>query len=455
MNLFIFRRDLRLIDNTALIEALKNGKTACIFIFDPRQVERNSFKSYNSIAFMVGSLKELETEIRKKGGKLGIFYGVAEEVIERLLKRDKKIERVYFNMDYTPFAMKRDKAIAKVCSVLGRECRVYEDILLQGVDEVMNKSGEPYKVFGQYHKAGLRKKIREVEQSGKWSNLSGGINGNFSLKKAEKFCWGNVEVFPAGRLEALRRLRETIADVVVPYPKKRDCLTFLTSQMSPYNKFGCLSVRELYWAVLDRVKNKKHTYLTQLYWRDFFTKIMYFFPETLGSAFYEKYNALKWKPVKGGFQAWCRGMTGFPIVDAGMRQLNAIGWQHNRARLIVASFLAKDLLVDWHLGEKYFSQKLVDIDLSVNTGNWATTVGVGASPLPYFRVMNPWLQQKKYDPDCEYIKEWIPELRDVPAEDIHKWNEKCFEWKETKYPCPIVNHDEQKKKALKMYRSVK
>ena len=232
------------------------------------------------------------------------------------------------------------------------------------------------------------------------------------------------------------------------YSKTRNELSISTSELSPYIKFGCISIREVYQAF-----KTKHDFIRQLFWRDFYANILYSFPHVLGSAMKPNYNKLHWHNNSNLFKKWCNGETGYPVVDAGMRQLLQTGYMHNRARLIVSSFLVKTLLISWEKGEKYFAQHLVDYDPASNNGNWQWTAGSGADSQPYFRIFNPWEQTKNYDSNCEYIKQWIPELKDVPNKDILNWENTYSQYKNIKYPKPIVNYKTQKELTLHMYSS--
>jgi deoxyribodipyrimidine photo-lyase len=233
------------------------------------------------------------------------------------------------------------------------------------------------------------------------------------------------------------------------YPRTHNDLSHSTSELSAFIKFGCVSIREVY-----KTFRSKHDFIRQLFWRDFYANILYSFPYVLGSAMKKNYNKVHWHHNSNWFKKWCDGETGYPVVDAGMRQMNQTGYMHNRARLIVSSFLVKTLLISWEEGEKYFAQKLVDYDPASNNGNWQWTAGSGADSQPYFRIFNPWEQGKNYDPNCEYIKKWVPELKDVPNKDILNWEDTHSEYKDVKYPKPIVDYKKQKEIALKMYSSV-
>jgi deoxyribodipyrimidine photo-lyase len=255
-----------------------------------------------------------------------------------------------------------------------------------------------------------------------------------------------------GRSEALKILNQLRS--LSKYAKLRDfpaeeCSTYL----SPYLKFTVCSPREVYAAICHHL-SPHHELIRSLYWRDFFTSIAFFFPHVFKGAFHSKFDKIKWSYHKKTYQRWCEGSTGFPIVDAGMREMNETGFMHNRVRMITASFLIKDLHIDWRWGEKYFAKSLVDYDPSVNNGNWQWVASCGSDAQPYFRIFNPWNQQKKFDPACAYIKKWIPELRDFSPTAIHAWYEEKHRAGCKNYPAPLIDHEKAAKESLRAYRSI-
>lgn len=445
----IFRRDLRAQDNTALIEALRLADQVIpCFIFDKRQIGQNAFKSDNCIQFMAASLLELDQELQKKSGRLHIFYGIAEEIIEALLTKI-DIQAVFFNRDYTPFSLKRDKKIKKICQDHQIKCHIYADALLTEPEEIIKSDGKPYTIFTPFFNKAAQFPVKTPQKNSfhnyypKRSTLEDcSILPKFLQKNNLNLC------VKGGRNEALSLLKKiqdlSDYDVIRNYPAELG-----TTHLSAHNKFGTISIREFYASVLKNF-GTHHTLVKQLYWRDFFTHIAFHFPYIFGHSFHKKYAHLHWSKNEKFFRAWCEGQTGFPIVDAGMRELNTTGYMHNRCRMIVASFLTKDLHIDWRWGEKYFAQKLVDYDPSINNGNWQWAASTGCDAQPYFRIFNPWLQQEKFDPDCLYIKRWIPELAAIPAKTIHKLNQQSsilF----TNYPHPIVDHSIESQKAKLIY----
>ncbi len=460
-SLFIFRRDLRLADNTALNNALaQSNKVIPCFIFDPHQVtDKNSYKSDNAIQCMLESLTQLHNAIVKQGGKLYFFYGNAEDVIKKIIKEN-TIDALFINRDYTPFSTARDKKIKKICADHDIHFEVSDDALLNSPESITKKDGNYYSVFTAFYKKAAMIDVPTPikQQHGDW--FSGAIKNSEPTTLFKKILpTQNKKIASSGgRKEGLTILKH-LTDLK-NYNHDRDYPAIATSHLSAHLKFGTISVREAYHAIIEHLSSK-HPLLRQLYWRDFFTHIAYHKPTVFGHAYHEKYDKLQWNNDKKIFAAWCEGKTGFPIVDAGMRELNTTGFMHNRVRMIVASFLVKDLHINWLWGEKYFAQKLVDYDPAVNNGNWQWCASTGCDAQPYFRIFNPWLQQKKYDPDCIYIKKWIPELRKYDNKIIHTWFKESFDKlrmneqnKNESYPRPIVDHAQETKLTKKWYRSV-
>lgn len=447
--LFVFRRDLRLEDNVGLIEMLKDCEQVIpIFIFDSRQTKQHAYKSENALLFMIESLKDLQGQLKKKGGRLYFFEGVAERVIEGLIKKD-GIDAVYLNRDYTPFSRKRDNAIRNVCEKQEVYFRAYDSILLNAPDKVLKDDGKPYTVYTPYMRKARKNKVGKILGNRFGNYYTGSLKGEMK-KPFDWFSYINEDLkVRGGRSEALRILNniERFDD----YEHKRDFPDVdETTHLSAYLKFGCVSPREVYWAVCEKL-GVKHGLINQLYWRDFYVQIAFYFPHVFGRAFKEKYDKVKWSQSKKNLKAWQEGKTGFPIVDAGMRELNVTGFMHNRVRMIVASFLVKDLHIDWREGEKYFATKLVDYDPAVNNGNWQWGASTGCDAQPYFRIFNPWSQGKKFDEFAEYIKRWVPELEGLEADEIHSWFDVE---REVDYPKPIVDHKEVSKQALEMFKRV-
>jgi len=451
--LFIFRRDLRIVDNNGLNllnEKCKNIFT--IFIFTPEQVgSSNKYKSDNSVQFMIESLQDLASQINKSGGHLYTFYGHNDKVVADCIKAF-DINVVCFNLDISPYAKERDEKIIKLCEHMKTYVMYDYDYYLHQPGTIVNGSGEPYQKFTPYYNTSLKKKVEPPTGPRKihFKRSESHIPGKISLEQAlKKFTKENPDILVhGGRQEAIKTLK-TAVRTQTHYPKTHNELDKQTTQLSAYLKFGCISIREAYKAL-----HGKHDIIRQLIWRDFYANILYSFPHVLGHAMKQKYNKVHWHHNTNWFKAWCDGETGFPVVDAGMRQLNKTGYMHNRARLIVASFLTKTLLIDWRDGEEYFASKLTDYDPASNNGNWQWVASTGADSQPYFRIFNPWEQAKNFDPDCEYVKKWVPELADVPVKDILNWETEWNNFKDIKYYKPIVDYKKQKDIALKMFGNV-
>ncbi|MGZ8875564.1 MAG: cryptochrome/photolyase family protein [Halobacteriota archaeon] len=451
-SLFLFRRDLRVRDNSGLIEASAASETVIpAFIFDPRLASQNPYFSHNTFQFMVESLCDLARQVAAERSFLCVFRGRPEAVVERLIAEE-EIEAVFVNRDYTPFSQTRDAAIAKLCDEYHNAFHCISDVLLHEPGDVLKDDGKPYTIFSYFLRKARSIPVRPVNAA-RVNNLS---NLNIASESRERF---NCELpdqnalrsVRGGRPQSLKTLTNLHKfveyEIEREYPAKRG-----TTRLSAHNKFGTCSIREVYHSVVDKL-GAEHQLIVELFWRDFYSHIAFFFPHIFRGSFYPKYDALAWDATTQKFDAWRTGRTGFPIVDAGMRELNTTGFMHNRVRMIVASFLVKDLHIDWRRGERYFAQNLVDYDRAVNNGNWQWCSSTGCDAQPYFRIFNPWMQQRRYDPDCRYIKTWIPELREIAPALLHspdKLNEAAIPG----YPAPIVNHAIESERAKKEYRTV-
>ena len=451
--LFIFRRDLRIIDNNSLnflSELCNNIYT--IFIFTPEQVGTgNKYKSNNSVQFMIESLEDLDKNIRKEGGHLHTFYGKNNEVISDCIKAW-DINIVAFNLDITPYARERDDEIIKLCQRIKVFVTYDHDYYLHPPGSIKTGTGNPYQKFTPYYETASKIKV-QVPVGKKhlpFKKKDTHIPNKISLYNAiSKFTKVNPNILVHGGRPTALKMLSTAVISIKNYNAIHNDLSKKTSELSAAIKFGCISIREAYKAL-----HGNSGIIRQLYWRDFYANIMYEFPHVLGHSLKPKYDKIHWHHNSSWFSAWKKGETGYPIVDAGMRQMNTTGYMHNRARLIVASFLVKTLLIDWREGEEYFAQTLTDYDVANNNGNWQWISGGGADSQPYFRVFNPWRQTEEYDTKCEYIKKWVPELKDLPEKDILKWNTKFSEYKDITYPKPIVNYEEQREKVLKLYKNM-
>jgi deoxyribodipyrimidine photo-lyase len=443
---------LRIVDNNGLNllnEKCKNIYT--IFIFTPEQVgSGNEYKSNNCVQFMIESLQDLSSEIRKQGGQLIIFYGHNEKVVADCIKAF-NINVVCFNLDYSPYAKKRDKEVIELCEKMKTYVMYDHDYYLHEPESILNGTGQPYQKFTPYYNVASKKKVQVPagKRSLHLKSSNAHISNKISLSDAMNKFVGKLNsdiLVHGGRANALKQMK-IAAKNIQHYARTRDELSKPTSQLSAYIKFGNVSIREVYYAF-----KSNHAFTRQLYWRDFYGQILYHFPHVLGHSLKPKYDKIKWHNSERLFNAWAKGQTGFPIVDASQRQLLATGWTHNRGRMISSSILTKIFLIDWRKGERFYAQHLVDYDVANNNGGWEWSAGTGADAQPFFRYFNPYMQSEEHDPECEYIKKWIPELKDVPNKAIHNWNTEWENHKDSSYPKPIVDYTEQKEKSLKMYK---
>jgi deoxyribodipyrimidine photo-lyase len=425
MNVFLFHRDFRLQDNLALTELSRHGPVTCIFIFTPSQIKpnQNSFFSPRGYQFMCESLYELKKELQTKQSDLYFFYGDTLDILKTL-----DIAKLGFNLDYTPYARRRADSILDYCLSKEIDCITGEDYLLAPMGTFLKPDKSPYVVYSPFRNAAakhhpLKPNIVPIE----YATMKGKFyEPTYEIKDQEHY-------FKGGRKEGLKRL-------VFHY--QHDNFT-PTTEMSPYLKFGCISIREAYWA------NSSQEFRNQLFWREFFMYLSCYFPKVLDTRSNFKEVSLPWTHSKPAFEKWCKGETGFPIVDAAMRQLNQTGYMHNRGRLITANFLTRLLGIDWRQGEQYYATRLIDYDPSVNNGNWQWVAGTGVDRAPYSqRIFNPWLQSVKFDKDAVYIKKWIPELKDVSAKHIHQWDKHHTPI----YPKPMIDYAEAREKRLNQFR---
>ena len=460
---FIFRRDMRLDDNTGLIHALAHSlKVYPCFIFDPRQIHasKNDYFSHSCVQFMSESLRDLDYSIKQiTPSGLNCIYGAYPGIIEDLVKAT-DAELLVVNGDYTKFSKTRDKQIEEVCNELGIDFKSFEDITLVTKEQAMTgrEVGDFHQKYTPFYNSVKHFEIPKPQQC-EFENFSKekinlpkkNIIDDFGEQFFEKS--DSLEL-KGGRREALKILKKFKR--MKEYPKIRNSNTKHkgASMLSPYNKFGCLSIREIYWTTKIKCKDKAEPFIKQLFWRDFFYFISEFYPEIWENSrpLKPRFQKLKWWTDKELFEAWKEGRTGCPIVDAAMRKMNKTGWMTNRNRLIVSNYLIKDLHINWTWGEKYFAQKLIDYDPAQNNGGWQWSAGCGVDTQPYFRIFNPRLQSIKFDYTCEFIKEWVPELEGVRNEDIHEWEKRWEDYEgEVDYPKPFVYHDEEKKRSIRMY----
>jgi deoxyribodipyrimidine photo-lyase len=439
-SIFIFRRDLRLEDNTALLAAAKQSEEVLLcFIFDPRQ-KNHSYFSSPGFQFLCESLEDLRASCKKSNSKLYIFSGLPEDVLSFIHKK-MPFNAVFTNADYTPFSKTRDTALQTWCNKQDIQWHQYDDLLLQ--PGILKDDKTPYTVFTPYYRKASQIEVQKPREIPDCNWYMGALPES-EIPSYEELPELYVHGGRAKALEIMARISQ-----LRDYQSIRDTPALQTSGLSAHNKFGTISIREVYYGI-RKTLGAFHPLLRQLYWRDFFYTIAINFPSVFGNAFQKQFDAVIWDSDKRKFSLWCEGKTGFPIVDAGMRQLNATGYMHNRVRMIVASFLTKDLHIDWRWGEKYFAQKLVDYDPCVNNGSWQWAASTGCDAQPYFRIFNPWLQQKKFDSECQYIKKWVPELREISVANIH-----AEIGGRGNYPEPVVIHAQEKDIALQRFAITK
>ena len=407
INIFLFRRDFRIHDNLALNRLIAESGNQGIypmFIFNPVQIyaKNNAYFSNNCVQFMIESLDDLEKDIH-----INYYEGVDTEILTALSKKY-KIKSIAYNKDYSPFAIKRDGIIEEWAKSRDITIITEEDYTLYTMGTILNNKNEPYQVFTPFYKKSLAIKVKDPEPlQVKHINVVKNIKG---FDKHKYYIVNEDLAVRGGREKALERFKRIMTDYATyrDYPGKDK-----TTKLSAYIKFGCVSIREVYFNY-SKVKELQR----ELIWREFYANILYYFPYVLGNSFKEKYDNIKWTNNKEWFKKWCQGKTGYAMVDAGMNQLNKTGWMHNRLRMITAMFLTKDLLIDWRWGEKYFATKLVDYDPASNNGGWQWSASTGTDSQPYFRIFNPELQLKRYDKDYEYIRTWIPAFEKDAVEKI-------------------------------------
>ena len=435
--LFVFRRDLRLEDNTALNAALQQSQQViAVFILDSRQIQSHAYQSTPGLAFMLQALNDLSLRLENQGGRLYVFQDQPPTLIQQL-HTQLHLDAVFVNRDYTPFSRQRDAEIAQTCQTLGLAFHSHADVLLNEPEQLLKNDGQPYQVFTPFFKRSRQNPVAAPQPlfPGVFYKHTIAINALHTLTTLENKTAYAVQGGSTAAYAILDNLQTCLH-----YDEQRDFPSLpATSQLSAALKFGCCSVRQAYYAVMQQL-GPEHSLLRQFYWRDFFHHIAYHFPHVFGHAFDRRYDQIPWRHNEADFWRWTEGKTGFPIVDAGMRQLNQTGYMHNRVRMITASFLTKDLHISWRWGERYFAQHLVDYDPCVNNGNWQWAASTGCDAQPYFRIFNPWLQQQKFDPDCVYIKQWLPELRGYSPSVIHRWPQSPLAGS---YPAPMLDHGER------------
>ncbi len=423
--LFWHRRDLRFDDNAGLYKALKSGYLVkSIFIFD-RNILDKLPKNDQRVLFIHEALKELKTKYQTLGSDLYVFYGEPKDIYKKLISEN-NIAQVYTNRDYEPYALQRDKEIFNLLQNQGIELIGTKDHVIFEKSEVVKDDQKPYTVFTPYSrkwKAKLNAFYLKPYPNEKYAEKLIKTETQNLISLAEMgFSSEQTQDFPTNDLGQLSIER---------YGELRDIPSIRgTSRLSVHLRFGTISIRELAQIAMK----KNDTYLNELIWRDFYQMIIYHFPNSVHQSFKPQYDRIVWENNEEHFKAWCEGLTGYPIVDAGMRELNATGFMHNRVRMITASFLTKHLLIDWRWGETYFAEKLQDFELASNVGGWQWAASSGCDAAPYFRVFNPELQTQKFDKEMKYIKQWVPE------------------YGTSNYPKPIIDHKFARERVLARFK---
>jgi len=426
VNLFWFRRDLRLNDNHGLFHALQSGlPTLPVFIFDSGILDKLEYKNDARVSFVYAEVLRIKVAFEMCGSSLKIFHGIPLEIF-RQITREYEVKNVFTNVDYEPYALERDRAVERFLNSKGIGFHAYKDHVIFDKNEIVKENGTPYTVFTPY--------------SRKWKQVL--EDTVLSVYPSERLIDRSLRTkpFPVPGLSDLgfEKSITAVSPPAIQEEKIREYATIRdipaadgTTKLGIHLRFGTVSIREL------TIKSQmwSDTFLNELIWRNFFSTILYHFPHVVGKAFRPSYEFIRWRNNEKEFERWCKGETGYPMVDAGMRELNVTGLMHNRVRMVVASFLTKHLLIDWRWGEAYFAGKLLDYELASNNGNWQWAAGTGCDAAPYFRIFNPETQQHKFDPKGEYIKKWVPEAGTKS------------------YPPPVVEHKFARERALLTYKT--
>ncbi len=424
VNIFWFRRDLRLFDNAGLHYAQKDGNPVLpIFIFDTEILDKLSDKKDARITFLYQTLQKMDQKLQKLNSGLLIKHGKPEDIFKEIVK-NYNIESVFTNRDYEPYAKERDQKIDNILQQNGIGFFDFKDHVIFEKEEIVNGSNEAYKVFTPYKNKWLEK-------------FNSGYSHPYdvTLKKDKFFSFKSefpeIEDIGFEKSDTFIPVKDYPEEIIKKYDKQRDYpAKDGTSRLGIHLRFGTVSIRE----AVERARNLNETWLNELIWREFYSMILGNYPHVVDAAFKSKYDHIPWRNDEEDFKKWCEGKTGYPIVDAGMRELNATGYMHNRVRMITASFLTKHLLIDWRWGEAYFGDKLLDYELASNNGGWQWAAGTGTDAQPYFRIFNPYSQTDKFDAQKKYIKKWVPEINTE------------------KYPEPIVEHKFARERALDTYK---
>lgn len=462
-----FRRDLRLSDHAALHAALASADTVyAAFVFDTDILDRLANRQDRRVEFIWQSVTELKAALERQGSGLYVLHGPARRLIPELAAR-LGVARVHAARDYEPYARARDQAVAQALAAQGQRLMLHKDQVVFETDELLTRAGRPFHVYTPYRRAWLARLAPEhlaaypsTARMGRLARLPALPMPTLEALGFKPTFLRGLGIHP-GEVGAQALLMDFLQRID-RYHERRDYPGLKgPSYLSVHLRFGTVSVRELVRLALDRESEGARVWLSELVWREFYQMLLWHYPETTQHAFQRKFDRIAWPNPPGHFQAWCEARTGYPIVDAAMRQLNETGYMHNRLRMITASFLVKDLHVDWRLGERYFADKLIDYDQAANVGGWQWAAGVGTDAQPWFRIFNPVTQSERYDPDGRFIRRYLPELANIPARNLHA------PWRLTPaqqahygvvigrdYPPPIVDHARARAVTLALFRGV-
>jgi deoxyribodipyrimidine photo-lyase len=462
------RRDLRLADNQALAAALlHSGRVLPVFVLDPALVA-SPYAGEKRLAFLWAGLRELDADLRRRGSSLTVRPGSPTRTLEQLV-RESGASVIYAEADYSPYARHRDREVGERLPL-----RLVDGLTVHPPQAVLKKNGTPYTVFTPYRRKWSELSLPSVQAVLPAPDSIGGVPGLESDPIPAAPALGSRVPFVPGEQEAARRLQGFVDREHSPiyrYGHLRDRLDVSgTARLSPYLRFGMLSARQAVISAVtaiaaapdERALSNAESWLRELIWREFYISILYHFPAVRRASFRPELRDIRWSNDESVFRAWCEGRTGYPVVDAGMRQLSETGWMPNRARMIVASFLVKDLLIDWRWGERWFMRHLMDGDPAANNGGWQWTAGTGTDAAPYFRIFNPVTQAKRHDPDGTYVRRWVPELARVPQKMVHEpWRMDeetqqragCVIGRD--YPAPIVEHAWARDRVLAAYAAAR
>jgi len=426
INIFWFRRDLRLDDNKGLFEALRSGLAVLpIFIFDKNILDRLP-KDDARVNFIFETLQEMNSKLQNENSSgIGMYYGKPIEVFKQLLENF-NIQSVFTNHDYEPYAKERDSEIKTFLKSKSIGFNTYKDQVIFEKDEIVKSDGDPYVVYTPYMKAWKAKfksmTMDSIDSESQLSNIIKDANLPY------------LSLSDIGFVPSTQKIEDytVTPSLIQNYEAKRNFPAInATSHLGPHLRFGTVSIRKM---ISKAIAERNEVFWQELIWREFFMQILWHFPQTVDQSFKPQYDRIEWRNNEKEFKAWCKGETGYPLVDAGMRELNETGFMHNRVRMVTGSFLCKHLLIDWRWGEAYFAEKLHDYDMASNVGNWQWVAGCGVDAAPYFRIFNPTTQIEKFDKQHEYIKTWVPEYQELT------------------YPLPIVDHAIARERCLKVYK---